>query len=129
MTATATKKRKGNGTRLCLATFRNALATVLQAVSQRTPKPVLTNVSLRDGVITGTDLELQVQTAIDWHEEPLLLPAQRLASIVNMATGEDVTLAPDGTACTVTAGRGSWRLPVEPPDRCGRDRQAWRPRR
>lgn len=110
---TATKKRKSTGTRLCLATFRAALGTVLQAVQARTPKPVLTNVSLRDGVLTGTDLELQVQTAIDWHEDPLLLPGHRLSAIVGMATGEDLALAPDGTSCTVTAGRGSWRLPVE----------------
>ena len=109
---TATKKRR-SGTHLALMVFREALATVLQAVQARATKPVLANVSLRDGLLTGSDLELQVQTSIDWHGDPLLLPAHRLAQILNMATGEDVTLAPEGTACTVTAGRGSWRLPVE----------------
>ena len=109
---TATKKRR-SGTSLALMVFREALATVLQAVQARATKPVLANVSLCDGLLTGSDLELQVQTSIAWHGDPLLLPAHRLAQIVNMATGEDLSVAPDGTACTVTAGRGSWRLPVE----------------
>lgn len=112
MTVTATRKRS-RGTALSLAGLRAALAAVLQAVHQRAAKPILTNVLLKDGVITGSDLEMQIQVPVDWHGDPLLLPAHRLQAILTAAAGDEVTLAPDGTACTVTAGRGSWRLPVE----------------
>jgi DNA polymerase-3 subunit beta len=110
---TATKKKRATGTPLCLSDLRRALGIVSQAVPAKGPKPVLQNVSLRDGLITGSDLELQVQTSLDYHADPLLLPAARLSAILNSCSGDDVTLAPDGTNCTVTAGRGSWRLPVE----------------
>lgn len=98
---------------MSLAGLRAALAAVLPAVQQRAAKPVLTNVLLRDGVLTGSDLEMQIQVPVEWHGDPLLLPAHRLQAILTNAIGDEVTLAPDGTACTVTAGRGSWRLPVE----------------
>ena len=112
MTATATRK-KTRGTTLSLAGLRAALAAVLPAVQMRAAKPVLTNVLLKDGVLTGSDLEMQIQVPVEWHGDALLLPAHRLQAILTNASGDDVTLAPDGTACTVSAGRGSWRLPVE----------------
>ena len=112
MTATATRK-KTRGTTLSLAGLRAALAAVLPAVQTRAAKPVLTNVLLKDGVLTGSDLEMQIQVPVDWHGDALLLPAHRLQAILTNVAGDDVTLAPDGTACTVSAGRGSWRLPVE----------------
>lgn len=113
MTTTATKRRKTTGTTLPRQVLLGALKDVAAAVPTRSPKPVLTNVLLRDGTITGNDLELQVACEIDWQAEPLLLPHARLRSILEAATGDDVTLTVDAAACVVTVGRGEWRLPVE----------------
>lgn len=110
---TATKKRKTSGTTLPRSVLLAALKDVSAAVPTRSPKPVLTNVLLRDGIITGNDLELQVACEIDWTGDPLLLPHARLKSILELATGDDVTLTVDGAACVVTVGRGEWLLPVE----------------
>ncbi|NBW23198.1 MAG: hypothetical protein EBR82_86165, partial [Caulobacteraceae bacterium] len=41
------------------------------------------------------------------------LPHARLKSILETATGDEVTLTRDGAACIVNVGRGEWRLPVE----------------
>ena len=109
---TATKKKKVNGTTLPKSALLAALKDVSAAVPTRSPKPVLTNVLLRDGIITANDLELQVACKIDWLGDPLLLPHARLKSILEAATGDDVTLTVDGAACVVTVGRGEWRLPV-----------------
>ena len=112
-TATPTKKRRSTGTHLDLSALKAALATVSPAVPGKTAKPVLMNVSLADGILTASDLELQIETSLDYSEDPLLLPAARLSAILATTTGGDVTLSPDGTSCTVTVGRGSWKLPTE----------------
>jgi DNA polymerase-3 subunit beta len=112
-TATLTKKRKSSGVHLDLSALRAALATVSPAVPGKASKPILMNVLLGSGLLTASDLELQIQTAIDWHDDALLLPAARLQAILATATDGDVTLAADGTSCTVSVGRGSWRLPTE----------------
>jgi len=91
------------------------LKDVAAAVPTRSSKPVLTNVLLRDGVITANALELQVACELDWLGDALLLPYARLRSILEAATGDDVTLTVDGSACVVNVGRGEWRLPVEDP--------------
>ena len=90
-----------------------ALKDVAAAVATRGPKPILQNVLLHDGLITATDLELRIDCHIDWHDDPLLLPHARLKSILETATGDEVTLTRDGSACVVNVGRGEWRLPVE----------------
>ena len=64
-------------------------------------------------MICGSDLEIQVQTPCDWHDDPVVLPYARLRSILKESSGDEVTLAVDGKACTVKVGRGEWRLPVE----------------
>ncbi|MEX0670876.1 MAG: DNA polymerase III subunit beta [Pirellulales bacterium] len=80
---------------------------------QRSPKPILANVRLGDGLLTGTDLEVRIDRVIDYHGDPLLLPAHRLSAILRAATGDDVTLTPKGASVTVKCGRGSWTLPTE----------------
>jgi DNA polymerase-3 subunit beta len=90
-----------------------ALKDVAAAVATRGPKPILSNVLLHDGLITATDLELRIDCHLDWHDDPLLLPHARLRSILETATGDEVTLTRDGAACIVNVGRGEWRLPVE----------------
>lgn len=116
-TATATKRssRRGGVFTIATATLRQALTDVSPAVAVRSPKPALQNVMLGGGELTATDLELQIAVEIDYHGEPLLLPHGRLLSILREALADEVTLTVDGSACVVTAGRGTWRLPVGDP--------------
>ena len=112
-TATATRRRKSTGITLDRATLFGALEAVGAAVPARSPKPILSNVLLGNGMICGSDLEIQVQTPCDWHDDPVVLPYARLRSILKESRGDEVTLAVDGKSCTVKVGRGEWRLPVE----------------
>jgi DNA polymerase-3 subunit beta len=112
MVATKDRKRTG-GITLSAAELKNALAAVSPAVPSRAPKPILTNVRLGDGLVTGTDLEVRIDAAIDYHGDAMLLPHGRLMQILNAAGGEDVTLEPKGTSCVVRCGHGTWTLPVE----------------
>jgi DNA polymerase-3 subunit beta len=82
-------------------------------VPTRSPKPILLNVLLANGGITASDLELQVSAEIPWTGEPLLLPQARLSAILSAATGDEVTISPDGTSCVVSVGDGRWTLPTE----------------
>jgi len=116
MTATATKRRRSTGITLPAATLKTALADVSAAVPTRPAKPVLACIRIGDGTLTATNLELQIEVEIDYHGETLLLPFARLRAIVAEARSEEVTITPDGTSCVVTAGRGTWRLPVESAD-------------
>ena len=111
--ATATKERKSTGITLDTATLRAALADVLKAVPSKHAKPVLGNVRLGDGLLTGTDLEVRIDREIDYHGEPLLLPAHRLSAILRAATGDEVVLKPNGSSIVVKCGAGSWTLPTE----------------
>jgi DNA polymerase III subunit beta len=97
------------------ATLSAALRSVSAAVPTRSPKPVLQNVLIRDGVITATDLELRITAPLDGSRgHTLLLPFARLSAIIGSLVGtDDVTLAVDGTVCTVTGGSGEWKIPVE----------------
>lgn len=113
MTATATRKRKAAGVTLGKSDLLGALAMASAAIPAKTPKPILHNVLLHDGMLTGTDLELQIDCDIDWQDEPLLLPHSRLTAILRESKGDEVTLVPDGTSCKVQIGRSEWKLPVE----------------
>jgi DNA polymerase-3 subunit beta len=70
-------------------------------------------VRLGDGLVTGTDLEVRIDVAIDYHGDAMLLPHSRLLAILNAAGGDEVTLEPKGTSCVVRCGHGTWTLPVE----------------
>lgn len=113
--ATATKERKtrSGGITLNAADLKSALHAVGAAVPARGPKPVLTNVRLGDGLLTGTDLEVRIDASLDYHGEAMLLPHSRLLQILNAAGGDEVTLEPKGTSCVVRCGHGTWTLPVE----------------
>lgn len=111
--ATATKERKTAGITLDTSTLRAALADVIKAVPSKHAKPVLGNVRLGDGLLTGTDLEVRIDREIDYHGEPLLLPAHRLSAILRAATGDEVTLKPSGSSIVVKCGAGAWTLPTE----------------
>ena len=111
--ATATKERKTLGITLATSTLRAALAAVMRAVPAKSAKPVLQNVRLGDGLLSGTDLEVRIDREIDYHGEPMLLPAYRLNAILRAATGDEVVLIPKESSITVKCGAGSWTLPTE----------------
>lgn len=114
-TATLTKPRKRAATGISLSTseLSTALSCVAPAVPNRSPKPILQNVLLSDGMLTATDLEMTIQTPLMWEGSPMVLPHARLRAILATANADEVTLTPDGTSCTIQAGSGTWRLPTE----------------
>lgn len=113
MTATATKPKSASGIRLPRTELLAALQAVGKAVSNRSPKPILRNVRIGDGLITGTDLDVRVDRAIEADCEPFLVPYDRLVNIVREARGEEVTLKAKDTSIVVKCGGGSWTLPTE----------------
>lgn len=116
---TATKERKrtkiSGGTSLAVADLKRALAAVAPAVPGRSPKPVLQNVLLSGERVSGTDLEMRIDAPLDCYDgPPMLLPHARLTAIVaELNDGDAVTLTQDGSACIVSGGRVTYRLPVE----------------
>ena len=110
---TATRKAKTAGITLPAHELKAALAAVSHAVPHRGPKPVLANVRLGDGLLSGTDLEVRIDVAVSYHGDAMLLPHQRLTAILNAAGGDEVTLTPDGARCVVRCGSGTWTLPTE----------------
>lgn len=115
MTTTATKTRASTGTTITLprTELQATLQTVGRAVVGRSPKPILQNVRIGDGLITRTDLEVKIDAEIGEVCEPFLVPHEQLLAIVKAASGDDVTLKASGTSVTVKCGGGSWSLPTE----------------
>lgn len=115
--ATATKERTGTQSASGITLPRTELLAHLRAVSKAVPsrpvRPILGNVRIGDGVVSGTDLELRIDVAIGEVCEPFLVPHGRLLQIVSNATGDEVTLTPAGTSVKVKCGRGAWTLPTE----------------
>jgi len=116
---TAVKERKKSkapsGTSVAVADLKRALQAVAPAVQARSPKPVLQNVLLSGETVSATDLEMRITAPLKCYDGPaMLLPHQRLTAIVNeLSDGDAVTLTQDGSACVVTGGRVTYRLPVE----------------
>ena len=123
MTATATKTKPASGIRLARTDLLAALVAVGKAVPTRSPKPILQNVRIGDGLVTGTDLEVRVDRVIEEQCEPFLVPHARLLNIVREARGDEVTLKPKDTSIVVKCGGGSWTLPTEDV----REFPAWEP--
>ncbi len=77
-------------------------------------RPILQNVLLSDGVLSGSDGEVRIDVEID---APLginfLLPKDRFAAILREFKGDEITITPDETSCVIKAGRGEWTLPTE----------------
>jgi len=110
--ATATKER--SGLKLACSELLRAVQDVTRVVTSRSPKPVLANVRIGDGLVTGTDLEIRIDRELGETCEPMLLPADRLLAILRSCKPDDtVTLTPSGSSVKVKAGRGSWNLPTE----------------
>jgi len=113
MTATATKARAATGIRFSRTDLLAALQAVKPAVPTRSPKPVLTNVRIGDGLMIATDLEVRIEVQLAEHCEPILVPHERLLAIVRAATGDEVTLTVKDSSVAVKCGGGKWTLPTE----------------
>jgi DNA polymerase-3 subunit beta len=116
--ATMTKERRkkaDGGISLSTRDLKAALAAVAPAVPARSPRPVLQNVLLSGAVLSGSDGDIRIDAAIAYDGPALLLPKDRLQAIVANATGDEITLVPNGTSCIVRAGHGEWTLPTEDP--------------
>lgn len=116
MAATATRKRTTTGTTLNVDDVRKAIHAVEKAVPSRSPKPILTNVLVGNGVMIGTDLEIRVEAPLPGMDETTLLPFGRLQSIVGNITADEMTFQIEGDRCRISAGKGSWTLPTEDAD-------------
>lgn len=79
-------------------------------------RPVLQNVLLSGGVLSGSDGDIRVDVAIADVPPDLsvLLPKDRLQAIIGAATGDEITLTVEDSRCVVKAGHGQWTLPTEP---------------
>lgn len=109
---TATKER--TGLTMPAGELLAVLQDVTRVVSSRGAKPILGNVRIGDGIITGTNLEIQIDREIGESCEPFLLPADRLVAILRTCRSDDtVTLTPSGSSVKIKCGRGSWTLPSE----------------
>lgn len=114
--ATATKERKKtcSGITLDLSEFRNAVKIAGLAVRKSSHNSAITNLCVGNGLVTGTDLDCRIDVEVmDAQCQPILLPKDRLHTILLNATGDTVTLTPDGTTCKIETKGCEWRLPTE----------------
>ena len=108
------KKTKAGGTTLSAPALKAALNAVAAAVPGKSVRPILQNVLLSEGVLSGSDGEIRIDVEIDAPPGiTFLLPKDRLHAILSSTTADEITLTPDGSSCVVTAGRGTWTLPTE----------------
>lgn len=112
---TATKERnKTNGLTFQAGDLLETLTAVMRAVPGHTPKPILHNVRIGDGLMTATDLEVRIDCEIGQHCEPMLVPAARLQQILrSVAKDAEVAITPSGASVTIKAGGGRWEIPTE----------------
>lgn len=113
--ATATKDRKKTaGLTFTAGDLLDTLTAVMRAVPGHTPKPILQNVRIGDGLMTGTDLEVRIDAEIGQHCDPFLVPAARLQQILRSVPKDaEATITPNGTSVTIRAGGGRWEIPTE----------------
>lgn len=112
---TTATKTKASATTVTIpkAELLEALTAVGRAVQSRGPRPILQNVRIGDGLISGTDLEVRIDRTIGEVCVPFLVPHERLLAIVRAASGDDVKLTQKDTSVTVQCGSGKWTLPTE----------------
>lgn len=112
---TTATKTKASSTTVTIpkAELLEALTAVGRAVQSRGPRPILQNVRIGDGLITGTDLEVRIDRTIGEVCEPFLVPHERLLAIVRAATGDTVKLTQKDSTVIVQCGSGKWTLPTE----------------
>ena len=117
MTATLenASKPKASGISLKIPRLEllHAVGAASKAIASRGVRPVLSNVRIGDGLVTGTDLELRIDVAIGEVCEPFLVPADRLLAMLKAATADTVTLKAAGSSVVVKCGGSTWTLPTE----------------
>lgn len=107
--ATSVKKR---GMELSVESLRKALTTLRPAVSGRTATPILQSVLLADGAVEATDLEMRVTVPVEGVEGDIVLPYERLRSILANVTVDEIAFRLDDSRCHIAAGSGKWILPT-----------------
>ena len=113
-TATKERRKTKGGTALSAPALKAALAAVAAAVPGKSVRPVLQNVLLSDGVLSGSDGEVRIDVEIDAPPGVnFLLPKDRFAAILGSFSGDEITITPDATSCVINAGHGTWTLPTE----------------
>jgi DNA polymerase-3 subunit beta len=98
------------------------ITQVVGVVERRQTLPVLANflVSARNGKlsITGTDMEVELKTAVDVQvdgEGETTVPARKLVDIVRMLPeGVNITAVSEGDKLTVSSGKGRYTLATLP---------------
>lgn len=116
MTATTKERRKtrSGGTTLSAPALKAALAAVAAAVPGKSVRPVLQNVCLSAGVLSGSDGEVRIDVELENAPDVnFLLPKDRFAAILGSFSGDEITITPDATSCVIHAGHGKWTLPTE----------------
>lgn len=116
MTAATKERRKtrSGGTTLSAPALKAALAAVAAAVPGKSVRPILQNVLLSGGVLTGSDGEVRIDVEIDAPPGVnFLLPKDRFSAILGSFSGDEITITPDATSCVIHAGHGTWTLPTE----------------
>lgn len=114
MTATKERKKRAGGTTLSAPALKAALAAVAAAVPGKSVRPVLQNVLLSGGVLSGSDGEVRIDVELDAPPGVnFLLPKDRFAAILGSFSGDEITITPDATSCVIHAGHGTWTLPTE----------------
>jgi DNA polymerase III subunit beta len=91
----------------------HAVGAASKGIASRGVRPVLSNVRIGDGLVTGTDLELRIDVAIGEVCDPFLVPADRLLAMLRAATADTVTLKASGSSVVVKCGGSTWTLPTE----------------
>jgi DNA polymerase-3 subunit beta len=113
-TATKERKKRAGGTTLSAPALKAALAAVAAAVPGKSVRPILQNVLLSGGVLTGSDGEVRIDVELDAPAGiNFLLPKDRFSQILGSFSGDEITITPDESSCVIKAGRGEWTLPTE----------------
>ena len=108
------KKTKAGGISLSAPALKAALNAVAAAVPGKSVRPVLQNVLLSEGVLSGSDGEIRIDVELDAPPGVnFLLPKDRFSAILREFKGDEITITPDDTSCVIKAGRGEWTLPTE----------------
>jgi len=114
-TATDTKPKASSTTLLKIprTDLLQAVSAASKAIVSRGVRPVLSNVRIGDGLVTGTDMELRIDVAIGETCDAFLVPADRLLAILRAATADTVSLKAAGSSVVVKCGGSTWTLPTE----------------
>jgi DNA polymerase-3 subunit beta len=122
MTTTKGRRAKtrsgGIALELNAGTISDALGIVKPAAAgDRSPKPVLRNVLISNGLVVATDLEMRIETELfATSTGTVLLPLERLQAILRtVSPAEQVTFTVNDSSCVIEAGAGRWTIPTEDP--------------